>query len=59
VDNLIETAKDHIRAKVEHPFRVIKRQLRFQKTRLRGMIKNLCKVNLLVALSNPFMMRHE
>lgn len=37
VDDLIETAKAHIRAKVEHPFRVIKRQFGFQKTRLRGL----------------------
>ena len=59
VDDLIETAKAHIRAKVEHPFRVIKRQFGFQKTRLRGMLKNRCKVNVLAALSNLFMVRHE
>ena len=38
MDDLIETAKAHFRAKVEHPFRVIKRQFGFQKTRLRGML---------------------
>jgi IS5 family transposase len=38
--DLIETGKAHIRAKVEHPFRVIKQQFGFQKTRLRGMAKN-------------------
>jgi hypothetical protein len=38
VDDLIETAKAHLRAKVEHPFRVIKQQFGFQKTRLRGML---------------------
>ena len=59
VADLIETAKAHIRAKVEHPFRVIKRQYGFQKTRLRGMLKNRCKVNVLAALSNLFMVRHE
>jgi IS5 family transposase len=59
LDGLIETAKAHIRAKGEHPFRVIKRQFGFQKTRLRGMLKNRCKVNVLAALSNLFMMRHE
>ena len=36
--DLIETAKAHIRAMVEHPFRVIKQQFGFQKTRLRGML---------------------
>ena len=39
VDDLIETAKAHIRAKVEHPFRVLKRQFGFQNTRLGGMFK--------------------
>jgi IS5 family transposase len=58
LDDLIETAKAHIRAKGEHPFRVIKRQFGFQKTRLRGMHKNGCKVNVLAALANLFMARH-
>jgi IS5 family transposase len=58
LDDLIETAKAHIRAKGEHPFRVIKRQFGFQKTRLRGMMKNGCKVNVLAALANLFMARH-
>jgi IS5 family transposase len=38
VDDLIEITKTHFRAKLEHPFRVIKRQFGFQKTRLRGML---------------------
>jgi IS5 family transposase len=59
LDDLIETAKAHIRAKGEHPFRVIKQQFGFQKTRLRGMLKNRCKVNVLAALTNLFMVRHE
>ena len=54
-----ETAKAHIRAKGEHPFRVIKQQFGFQKTRLRGMLKNSCKVNVLAALSNLFMERRR
>jgi IS5 family transposase len=58
LDDLIETAKAHIRAKGEHPFRMIKRQFSFQKTRLRGMFKNGCKVNVLAALANLFMARH-
>jgi IS5 family transposase len=58
LDDLIETAKAHIRAKGEHPFRVIKRQFGFQKTRFRGMVKNRCKVNVLAALANLFMARH-
>ena len=37
LQDLIETAKAHVRAKVEHPFRVSKQQFGFQKTRLRGL----------------------
>ena len=59
LDDLVETAKAHIRAKGEHPFRVIKQQFGFQKTRLRGMLKNRCKVNVLADLSNLFMARHQ
>ena len=57
--DLIETAKAHIRAKGEHPFRVIKQQLGFQKTRLLGMAKNRCKVNVLAALTNLFLARRR
>ncbi len=59
LDDLIETAKAHIRAKVEQPFRVIKQQFGFQRTRLRGMLKNCCKVNVLAALANLFLARHQ
>ena len=38
----MERAKAHIRAKVEHLFRVIKQQFGFQQSRLRGMAKNQC-----------------
>ena len=57
--NLIETAKAHIRSKVEHPFRVIKQQFGFQKTRLRGLAKNSCKINVLAALTNLFLARRR
>jgi IS5 family transposase len=56
--NLIEMAKAHIRAKGEHPFRIVKQQFGFQKKRLRGMAKNRCKVHLLAAVANLFMARH-
>ena len=48
----VERAKAHIRAKVEHPFHVIKEQFGFCRTRLRGMAKNHCKVTVLAALAN-------
>ena len=56
--DLIQTGQAHIHAKVDHPFRVIKGQLGFQKTSLRGMFKNSRKVNVLAALTNLFMARH-
>ena len=39
-----EQAKAHIRAKVEHVFRVLKQQLGFSKTRLRGLKKNCSRL---------------
>lgn len=59
LQDLIETAKAHIRAKVEHPFRVFKQQFGFQKTRLSGMAKNRCKVNVIAALTNLFLARRQ
>ncbi len=43
LQDLIETAKAHIRSKVEHPFRVIKQQFGFQKTRLRAWPRTAAK----------------
>ena len=57
LQDLIEAAKAHVRAKVEHPFRIIKQQFGFQKTRLRGLAKNSCKINVLAALTNLFLAR--
>jgi len=57
VQQLQALAKAHIHAKVEHLLRVIKRQFDFQKTRLRGIHKNPCKVHVLAAFSNLFMAR--
>jgi IS5 family transposase len=45
--DLVETAKAHIRAKVEHPFRVIMEQFGFRNTRLRGIFKNHYKATCL------------
>lgn len=55
--DLVETDKAHIRAKVEQPFRVIKEQFAFRKTRLRGIYKKHCKVNVLAALTNLYLAR--
>jgi IS5 family transposase len=59
LQDLIETTKAHIHSKVEHPFRVVKQQFGFQKTRLRGLAKNRCKLNVLGALMNLFMAQRQ
>ena len=46
-------------AKVEHPFRVIKRQFGFTKVRYRGLKKNTLQLKTLFALSNLWMVRHK
>ena len=55
----IERIKASIRAKVEHPFRVIKRQFGFVKVRYRGLAKNTAQLTTLFALSNLWMARHR
>jgi len=47
-----EKIKAGIRAKVEHPFRVIKCQFGFTKVRYRGLAKNTARLSTLFALSN-------
>ena len=59
-DALIDKAeklKAGVRAKVEHPFRVIKRQFGFVKVRYRGLKKNTQQLLTLFALSNLWMVR--
>ncbi len=48
-----------IRARVEHVFRVIKQQFGFQKTRYRGLEKNASQVNMLIGLTNLYMLRRQ
>ncbi len=48
----IEKAKAQVRAKVEHPFRVIQRQFGYTKVRFRGLAKNAVQMVTLLALSN-------
>ncbi|MCY7370128.1 MAG: IS5 family transposase [Polaromonas sp.] len=57
-DALIDQAeklKAGVRAKVEHPFRVIKRQFGFVKVRYRGLKKNTAQLFTVFALSNLWM----
>ena len=55
----VEKMKAGIRAKVEHPFRVIKRQFGFTKVRYRSLAKNTAQVVTLFALSNLWMARRN
>lgn len=55
----LETLKARYRARVEHPFRVVKRQFGFQKVRFKGLLKNTAQVLTLFALSNLWMARRD
>ena len=57
VTKYVEYLKAAVRSKVEHPFRVIKRQFGYQKVRFRGLLKNTAQVLTLFALSNLWMAR--
>ena len=48
-----------IRAQVEHPFRVLKRQFGYTKVRYRGLAKNTVQIVTLFALSNLWMARRS
>lgn len=53
----LEKNKASLRAKVEHPFRVIKRQFGHTRVRYRGLAKNTAQLMTLFALSNLWMVR--
>jgi hypothetical protein len=53
----LEKIKASTRAKVEHPFRVIKCQFCYRKTGYRGLVKNTAQLITLFALSNLWMVR--
>jgi IS5 family transposase len=55
----IEQLKASVRAKVEHPFRVLKRQFGFTKVRYRGLAKNTAQIQTLFALANLWMARRH
>ena len=47
-----EHEKSSVRVKVEHVFAVVKGQLRYRKTRYRGLRKQTAKLNMMFALAN-------
>ncbi len=54
----VEKIKAGIRAKVEHPIRLIKRQFGVALVRYRGLKKNTLQLRTLLALSNLWMVRY-
>ena len=54
-----EQLKASVRARVEHPFRVIKCQFGFTKVRYKGLVKNTAQLVTLFALSNVWMARRH
>jgi len=55
----VERIKASIRAELEHPFRVIKRQFGHVKVRYRGLAKNTAQLQTLFALANLWMVRRH
>nr|WP_290903023.1 transposase [Aquabacterium sp.] len=55
----VEGIKASIHAKVEHPFRVIKRQFGHVKVRYRGLAKNTAQLQTLFAQANLWMVRRR
>lgn len=53
----IERLKAGIRAKVEHPFRILKRQFGYTRTRYRGLKKNTAQITTILVLGNLWMAR--
>jgi IS5 family transposase len=53
----VEKIKAGIRAKVEHPFRAIKRRFGYLKVRCRGLKKNTVQLGTLFAMSNLWIVR--
>ena len=54
-----EKLKAQVRARVEHPFHVLKNIFKYKKTRYKGLAKNEAQLNVLFALSNLYMVRGE
>ncbi|WP_233489043.1 IS5 family transposase [Rhodovulum sp. 12E13] len=59
VDEDINRIIAMVRARVEHPFRVLKRQFGYLKTRYRGLAKNRAQLFTLFALGNLFFVRRR
>jgi len=54
-----ERRKAQVRARVEHPFHILKNLFRHRKTRYRGLARNTAQLHSLFALANLFIARHR
>ncbi len=59
IDEQINRLIAKVRSKVEHPFRVLKRQFGYIKTRYRGLAKNRAQLFSLFALGNLYLVRRR
>jgi len=55
----LERLKARVRARVEHPFHILKNLFRHRKTRYRGLAKNTAQLHSLFALANLFIARRS
>jgi len=55
----INRARSRTRARCEHPFRIVKQLWGFEKTRYRGIAKNLARGQTMFALANLYAVRHR
>ena len=53
----VESLKAEVRARVEHPYRVLKRQFSYTKVRFKGLTKNTAQLQVLFALVNLWLAR--
>lgn len=58
-DEYINRLIAKVRSKIEHPFRVLKRQFGYIKTRYRGLTKNRAQLFSLFALGNLYLARRR
>lgn len=59
IDERINRLIAKVRSRVEHPFRVLKRQFGYIKTRYRGLAKNRAQLFSLFALGNLYLVRRQ
>lgn len=59
LDEQIEKLKASVRAKVEHPFHIVKNRLQLKKIRYRGLVKNTAQLLTLFGLANLLIVKRR